>query len=188
MDEQPNREQNRIDTEIKQLELEEKRVRLQVTRQEVAAFHEKESEKARITKIRVEAVQREREEAERRHRACKHKTGGKGKPGFLHGDGAKGYCVGQTVLPTGELYMTCSRCQKEWHHPSWIMKIEVVNTGKTTMTRTRYERMEADYNEALNWDHPYTEMMEASQFKIPLLERIDVTKIPFAKEEATVGA
>lgn len=172
-----------IDDEIKQLQLEEQRQRLEMTRQQVAEFNEKQEDRKRVTRIRVEAVKKEAEETQRRQKQCRHKTGGKGKPGFLHGDGAKGYCVGQIALPTGELYMLCSRCQKEWHHPSWIVKTEVYNTGKTTMTQSRFDRMEIEYNEALNWDHPYTEMMEASQFKIPMLEMIDVKKIPFAKEE-----
>lgn len=173
-----------IDDEIKQLQLEEQRQRLEMTRQQVSEFNEKQEEKKRVTKIRVQAVKMEREEESRRQKQCRHKTGGKGKPGFLHGDGAKGYCVGQIVKPTGELYMLCSRCQKEWRHPSWVVKIEVYDTGKTTMTRSQYDRMLDEYNTALNWDHPYTEMQEASQFKVPLLDMIDVKKIPFAEEVA----
>src|SRR6267378_2167396 len=173
-----------IEEQVKFYQLEEAKQRLEMTKQQVNEFKEKEADKERIRRIRVDAVKKEKQETERRQRQCRHKTGGKGKPGFLHGDGAKGFCVGQIALPTGELYLLCSRCQKEWHHPTWIVKIEVYNTGNTAMTQSQYDRMLTEYNEALNWDHPYTEMMEASQFKVPLLDMIDIKKIPLAKESA----
>lgn len=169
--------------EMEQLDLEVKRQTLEMTRQKVAEFNEKEEEKRRITRIRMVAIEKEQEERERRQNACRHKTGGKGKPGFLHGDGAKGYCVAQQVLPTGEVYLLCTRCQKEWHHPQWLVKIDVYNTGTTTMTKSGWDKMLAEYNEAMQWDHPYTETAEASQFKIPLLDRIDVSKVKLAPEE-----
>lgn len=79
--------------------------------------------------------------------------------------------------------MICTRCQREWHHPTWIVKREVYDTGKTTMTKSRYDRMLAEYNEALGWDHPYTEITESARFKVPMLDMIDINKIPLAKEE-----
>lgn len=173
-----------IDRELKELELEQRRQALQMTKQQVQQFNEEQENRERVTRIRSIAVEKEQEERERRQRACRHKTGGKGKQGFLQGDGAKGYCVGTLVLPMGEVYYLCSRCQKEWHHPNWIRKIEVLNTGKSKMTKSQFDKMLKEYEEAANWDHPYTEAAEASQFEVPLLKRIDPNKIPFAAEVA----
>jgi hypothetical protein len=168
--------------QLKAIELQTAKMRMKIAQNEILEFEEKEENKARVAKIRVEAMRQEAAETNRRQTACKHKTGGKGKPGFLQGDGRHGYSVGHMVLPTGELYVMCIRCQKEWHHPNWLVKIEVYNTGKTTMTKARYHKLLAEYNEVLEWSHELTETAEASRFVVPLLDRIDVSKIQMAAE------
>lgn len=165
--------------ELKAIQLEEAKIRLEVAKAQAQEFREKEENKKRVSAIRVEAVKREQEENERRQKVCKHKTGGKGKAGFVNGDGTHGYTVLPCVLPTGELYLTCTRCQREWHHPAWTVKMEVFSSynKKTSMTKERYQKQLKEYEEALQWDHEYTEMMEASLFRIPALDQINVPKI-----------
>lgn len=170
-----------IKRQIAEVELETAKRTLKVRMAENLEFEEKEANRARVTKIRVEAMLAEKRESERRQRACLHKTGGKGKEGFLAGDGEQGYSVAPVVLPTGELYMICLRCQKEWHHPAWLVKIEVYNTRSTTMTKARYAEIEKEYAEATGWGHKLTNVAEASQFRIPLLDRINVPQIMEAR-------
>jgi|ERR1017187_5884516 hypothetical protein len=181
-------EQN-IDEQIKQLQLEEARQRLVVTKRQVQEFNEKEADAERVTKIRVESIKRQKEEEGRRQNACRHKTGGKNKQGFINGDGAKGYCVASHVLPTKEVYYMCTRCQREWHHPDWIRAIDILNTGKSAMTQSQYDKMLSEYQQAAQFDHPYTETTESALFNIPLLERVrtSLKSIPFAKEPETVN-
>lgn len=169
------------DKQLREIELQTARMTLKVRQAELIEFEEKEANKARVTKIRVEALQKEQMERERRQKACAHKTGGKGKPGFLQGDGRHGYSIGYQVLPTGELYVLCLRCQKEWHHPAWVVKLEVYSTGKTEMTKARYEQMEKEYAMVMDWGHELTETNESSQFRVPLLDRINVSQIMSAR-------
>lgn len=166
---------------LKELEMKNALMRLKISEQEVIEFEEKEANKARITTIRVEAMRQEAAERERRQKACAHKTGGKGKDGFLQGDGTHGYTIAHQTLPTTEHYMFCLRCQKEWHHPLWIVKLEVFNTNKTEMTKARYAELEAEYAKVYEWGHEYTVDSEASLFRIPRLDRIDVPKIMSAR-------
>lgn len=170
-----------VDEQIKQVELQTARMNLKLSQQSLIEFEEKEDNKARITKIRVEAMQKEAEEHKRRQNACKHKTGGKGKAGFLSGDARHGYSVIHLVLPTTEAYVMCLRCQREWHHPNWTIKMEIFHTGNTEMTRAQYDKQLAGYAEAMEWGHELTEASEASLFTIPLLQRIDASQVPLAE-------
>jgi hypothetical protein len=166
-----------IKRQIALVELETAKRTLKVRMAENKEFEEREENNKRVTQIRVDATKREMAENERRRSACAHQTGGKNKEGFLKGDGEQGRAVAPSVLPTGELYFMCIRCQKEWHHPAWIVKIEVHDTGKTTMTKARYEQMAKEYAEVSGWGHKLTEQSEASQFRIPLLDRVNVAEI-----------
>lgn len=166
---------------LKEYELKNAIKRLKISEQEIIEFEEKEANKARVTRIRVEAMRQEDAERQRRQNACAHKTGGKGKEGFLQGDGSHGYTVAHHTLPTGEHYMLCTRCQKEWHHPLWMVKLEVFNTKKTEMTKAQYAKLEAEYATVFAYGHEYTVDGEASLFRIPLLDRIDVSKIMSAR-------
>ena len=170
--------------ELEALQLEEAMQRLELTKQQVQAFREEQQNRARVSKIRVEASAAEEAERKRRQGICKHKTGGKGKPGFLYGDGAKGYSISHQVLPTGEYYMMCIRCQKEWHHPMWQVKFEILDHGQTEMKRSEYDQQVREYQEALELDHPYTELAEASRFRIPRLDNIEMSKVKFKPEDA----
>jgi hypothetical protein len=170
------------DKELREIELETAKIKQEIAKEDVRKFREQQADRERITRIRVIAVEKEAATNRERQEKCLHKTGGKGRQGFLRGDGRHGYCVGTLVLPTKEVYYLCSRCQKEWHHPMWVVKMQVYATGKTTVTKAQWDKMLKEYSEASQYDHPYTEMTEASLFNIPLLDKIDVSKIPLAEE------
>jgi hypothetical protein len=166
-----------LDRIIKEVELETARQNLIVAQQQNREFREKQENNERITMMRGEAARAEQAENDRRRTACAHKTGGTNREGFIRGDGEQGYSVAPCVLPTGELYFMCLRCQKEWHHPAWVVKLEMFNTRKTTMTKARFEEMAKEYAEVQGWGHKLTNTAEASQFRIPLLDRINVQNV-----------
>jgi hypothetical protein len=172
--------------EMQQIERETKLQQLEIAKQQNADYREKKAAKEQLMRTRVEMSEQENAEKERRQNICRHKTGGEGKDGWLRGDGSKGYSVTHQVLPTGEYYMFCNRCGKEWHHPMWQVKFEILATNMTSMTRTQYNRKVAEYDEVFGWDHAYTKVMEASRFTIPKLEAIKMDKVKFAPEAVAV--
>jgi|ERR1700741_5294491 len=102
--------------------------------------------------------------------ACKHKTGGLGLDGWFNGDGKLyGSATALQVLPTGEIYGICFRCQKEWHAP----KKSDVLTGQITLAQ--YFQQAKEYNEMLKWERgtfqtPNGEIPGSILFRIPKLE------------------
>ncbi|MGA7907324.1 MAG: hypothetical protein WCA16_07970 [Candidatus Sulfotelmatobacter sp.] len=126
-------------------------------------------ERQRVAEMKTENIRAERERRENEQRGFQHKTGGEGLLGFFNGDGnLYGYSVAPHVLPTGELYFLCFRCQREWHIPSKRAVLE----GK--MTLLEYRQQEAQYSEVYRWPKKTFQPIQgefpaASQFNIPRL-------------------
>ena len=117
---------------------------------------------------------------------CQHNTGGKDRRGFYAGDGEiYGKCVSRQILPTGESYALCFRCEKEWHHPNFIEKYypgfgseklsgrEAVIKG--AMQLSEYLKLEAEWKAAMGWkartfEIASGELPESVRFQIPALQ------------------
>ena len=133
-------------------------------------YQTKKEEKLRMKRIAVENAEAERQKTRQEQEGCAHKTGGEGLGGFFQGDGAiYGTSTAGLILPTGEVYYMCFRCQKEWHRPS---KRKVLN-GE--MSLAEYREQEKAYNEAARWPRksfaPWNgELCSASTFTIPKLQ------------------
>src|SRR5271168_2795332 len=74
-------------------------------------FQDKKTDKKRRADAGKTIQEEENSRLTRERSYCKHKTGGKGLPGFYNGDGKHGYSVATQILPTGEVYFLCFRCQ-----------------------------------------------------------------------------
>jgi hypothetical protein len=123
---------------------------LEVVNEQNRRYQEEKDARQKRSLINLENIKREQEENERVQKICKHMTGGKDRPGFFNGDGdIYGYAVSKQMLPTGEIYGLCFRCQKEWHHPRWTGGMRQVMAGK--MTLTAYFKQEREYQEMLGW-------------------------------------
>ena len=132
-------------------------------------YQDKKAEKKRVADGKTIIIADENARIERERSICKHKTGGKGLPGFYNGDGKQGYAVATQQLPTGEKYFLCFRCQNEWHLPS---KRAVL---KGELSLKDYRKLEAEYYAVAAWDKPLFEtdsgMTPGSVlFRIPRLE------------------
>lgn len=115
------------------------------------------------------AAQRATEERIRGEQSiCRHLSGGKDRGGFFQGDGKWGYCVCSQILPTGEQFFLCMRCQKEWRLPD---RRKVLN-GE--MSFTQYEKEVSEYNQVAAWPKPLFdnggETPASCLFRIPALE------------------
>jgi len=144
---------------------------LEVVQAQNQEYVDQKETKERMAKAKTESIKAEQQRQESERRACKHKTGGLGMPGILNGDGdIYGYAVARQVLPTGEVYGLCFRCQKEWHMPS---KRAVID-GRLSLIE--YVQQEKEYNEMLKWpaktfDTPNGELAGSIRFNIPALQK-----------------
>ena len=170
-----------IDLELKRVELEQKRMALELTKRQVQEFKDKEQDEAKKRMVRIDAIKKAEETNRQVQSICKHKTGGRGKPGWFNGDGRWGYAVSPQKLPTGEIYFICFRCQKEWHMPK---KGDVV---RGLISMEQYKAQAKEYMEVAAWDKPYfegSEICASVQFHIPeLLRQENKDAEAFAKLE-----
>lgn len=133
-------------------------------------FYDKREDRRRIAENKTKTMQQEEERLNREKANCAHRTGGKDRAGFFNGDGSiYGYCVAPQVLPTGEVYFLCFRCQKEWHKPSK----RAVLDGQISLAQ--YRRLDEEYNEVVRWpkksfETPNGEFPGSILFRIPALE------------------
>ena len=140
-------------------------------------FQDKREDKKRIAENKTQVLKEENERLAREKRNCAHKTGGKDRAGFFNGDGSiYGYCVAPQVLPTGEVYFICFRCQQEWHRPSK----RAVLDGK--MTLAEYRRQEEEYNTVSRWPKKSFETTNG-EFPGSILFRIPKLELQRAKDD-----
>lgn len=132
-------------------------------------FQEDKEERARKMKLRTDDIEAERQKIANEQAGCRHMTGGSGLAGFFSGDGSiYGSSTSVLELPTGERYILCFRCQREWHRPS---KRAVID-GKLTLAQ--YQAEAEEFEKMLrvprkSFDALNGEFCAASKFTIPKL-------------------
>lgn len=152
-------------------------------------FRTAKDERVRMRQIGVENAELERAKVMEQQLGCAHKTGGEGLAGIFSGDGSiYGSSTTLLVLPTGEQYVLCFRCQKEWHRPSKRAVVE----GK--MSLDEYKRLEREYVDACRWPRksfaPVNgEPCAASLFNLPALRAREAKdNVDFANYVARASA
>ncbi len=158
-----------MQTRIQILQVLKAQQELEVAEHQNREFQDKKEERIRQAKNKTVIIEVEAERIRNEQASCKHKSGGKGRSGFFAGDGKQGFAVSTQRLPTGEVYMLCMRCQREWHLPP---KRDVLD-GR--MLLAEYRQKEREYHEAMSWEKPLFstdsgEIPGSIQFRIPLLE------------------
>lgn len=143
---------------------------LELVEAQNAEFADKKEDRRRIAENKTKTTEEENNRLEREKANCAHQTGGKDRAGFFNGDGSiYGSCTAPQVLPTGEVYYICFRCQKEWHKPSKRAVLE----GRITLAQ--YQRLDQEYNQVARWprksfDTGNGEFPGSILFRIPALE------------------
>jgi hypothetical protein len=148
-------------------------------------FSQKQEAAESKAKAGRDAMLAEQDRIKAEQQGCRHMTGGEGRGGFFAGDGALyGSATSVQGLPTGEYYILCCRCQREFHDPS-ICSCGYLNRNPDFPTKRRviegkctiadYDQAKREYVEALNWTRksfgPLNgEYQTASTFRIPALE------------------
>lgn len=138
-------------TELQQLELEERRHRTALMREQVAqlASRNEQKERARREQVHTEMANRRKREAQQAQ--CAHRKAGRGIEGIFSGS-APEYCIIKHTEPWGETYVTCQRCGKEWRDPFFMMrKLDPKKVSEYKKANKReYEQQMRDYKWAMD--------------------------------------
>jgi hypothetical protein len=108
-------------SEFEKLDLEERKYRLEVLKENVAKIHAEKDQAARNRKRQAQTEETNRQQTKLQQDTCPHKKAGTGVKGVFAG-GAPEYSVIKHTEPWGETYVMCSRCYKEWRDPYFMLR------------------------------------------------------------------
>ena len=138
-------------SELEKLEVEERKLRLEVMREQVAQIHAQKDQAQRNRQRQAQTEEHNRVQRELQQSACPHRKGGTGVKGVFAG-GAAEYSVIKHTEPWGETYVTCQRCGKEWRDPFFMLRR--TNPARVAAARKAdkrgYDRIMKEYKEALD--------------------------------------
>lgn len=110
-----------IDREMRELELETKRITLKLARRNVDDFDRKESERVRKAEAAQVALRAESYGKRMTAAACQHKLGGFGLEDIYNGDDRPSIAIADMPI-VGMRKVFCTRCPKEWSSPDPRLK------------------------------------------------------------------
>lgn len=128
---------------LKEIEAEEKRLDLEIKREQVAAIRAKRQQQLDIARDKNISLRNFMATRLATQAHCNHRKGGLGYESIVRGEGtAPMYCVIKHKLPMGEYWVICQRCGREWFPPQpyTIEGGRVVSRPAT-----------AGWQEAVNW-------------------------------------
>jgi len=98
------------------LELEEKRLDLEIKRETVAKIRAQRAAKLDEARAKLLATRQFLAQREANQANCNHRKGGIGAEAVMRGQGTDAmYAVIKHKLPNGRYFVLCQRCGKEWH-------------------------------------------------------------------------
>lgn len=127
--------------ELHNLELEEKRLRLQDLRFRVQNEQTRRDAILRTHEAQQKSLDQTNRDIVAKQSQCKHRKGGKGLNGILKGHDSN-YSIIVHTYPWGTVQIICTRCSKEWNPPSAALR---------QSDPKEFRAQEREYNEALNW-------------------------------------
>lgn len=105
-----------VAAELKALELEEKRLDLELKREAVALHRGRRQAQLEATQQKMQSLRNFIAQRAAQQAKCNHRKGGIGPEALINGEGSSPmYCVIKHRLPSGNYFVICSRCGKEWH-------------------------------------------------------------------------
>lgn len=126
-----------IVAELAAIELEEKRLDLEIKREQVAKIRALRSAKLEEARAKSIATRQFLLQREANQNNCNHRKGGIGAEAVMRGQGSDAmYAVFKHKLPCNRYFILCSRCGKEWHPAQPLFGIQAT----------------PGYNEALNFN------------------------------------
>lgn len=103
-------------SELAELEMEEKRLDLEIKREQVAKIRAQRSAKLEEARSKMIATKQFLAQREANQENCNHHKGGIGAEAVMRGQGSDAmYAVIKHRLPCNRYMILCQRCGKEWH-------------------------------------------------------------------------
>ncbi len=113
---------DQVSAELAALDLEEKRLRLELLREQVERERAKRMQLIEAIKKQAATILKAQQRRKREQSACSHKKGGRGRENILNGNAPEFSIVVQTEA-WGETYVLCTRCLKEWRKPLAVLQL-----------------------------------------------------------------
>ena len=111
-----NKTNAQVVSELAELEIEEKRLDLEIKREQVAKIRAQRSAKLDEARAKLMATKQFLAQREANQANCNHRKGGIGAEAVMRGQGTDAmYAVIKHKLPNGRYFILCQRCGKEWH-------------------------------------------------------------------------
>jgi hypothetical protein len=105
-----------VASELAQLEMEEKRLDLEIKREQVSKIRAQRAAKLEEARAKLIATKQFLAQREANQANCNHRKGGIGAEAVMRGQGTDAmYAVFKHKLPCNRYFVLCSRCGKEWH-------------------------------------------------------------------------
>lgn len=133
-----------LDDQLKQQELEFKRLQLENLRYQVENERARRAQILRAHLAQQKALDDANEQIKAQQSVCKHRKGGKNLDGIVNGHDSN-YSVIKHMYAWGELGVMCSRCGKEWRQP------KPEDFGKTKEGKEEFKEAVRVYTEAVNF-------------------------------------
>lgn len=111
-----NKTNAEVVSELTELELEEKRLDLEIKREQVAKIRSQRAAKLEEARSKLMATRQFLAQREANQENCNHRKGGIGAEAVMRGQGSDSmYAVIKHRLPCNKYFILCQRCGKEWH-------------------------------------------------------------------------
>lgn len=118
-----------VTNELAALELEEKKLDLEIKRETVAKIRAQRTAKLDEARAKMLATKQFLAQRAANQDNCNHRKGGIGADAVMRGQGTDAmYAVIKHKLPNGRYFVLCQRCGKEWH-PGFPLLSEVETKG-----------------------------------------------------------
>jgi len=110
--------------ELSALELEEKKLDLEIKREAVAKIRSQRENKLAEHRAKMLAVSQFLANRKATQEHCNHRKGGTGAGAVINGEGSDSmFAIFKHKLPDGKYFVLCSRCGREWRAGNKILNI-----------------------------------------------------------------
>lgn len=133
-----NKTNSQVADELIALELEERRLDLEIKREQVAGIKAKRAAKLDEARAKLMATYQFLASRKANQDNCNHRKGGIGREAVMQGQGTDAmYAVIKHGKPNGTWMVVCERCHKEWHQEFRIqgVLIEAAIPNQTEFTQ-----------------------------------------------------
>lgn len=102
-----------VSKELEALRLEREKLELEDLRTKVEETRKRKEARLRAAEQQERDIKEAQRQEKLRQEACQHRKGGTDLEGIVNGN-SPDYSIIKHMMPWGELFVMCTRCQKQW--------------------------------------------------------------------------